>query len=137
MKIRNNNKWKETDTKIRTCYYFDDIIRIKDFDLGNIVIDGKSCKNILVYNISQKSLIFVEPLYIRFDKVNGFIRLFDGTRYLVIFGPEKYDAIFNRIRHLIGLKTVITYVLSYNYPKTKVDLYDSLSLEKSWHFTML
>ena len=137
MKIRNNNKWKEIDTKIRTCYYFDDIIRIKDFDLGNIVIDGKSCKNILVYNISQKSLIFVEPLYIRFDKVNGFIRLFDGTRYLVIFGPEKYDAIFNRIRHLIGLKTVITYVLSYNYPKTKVDLYDSLSLEKSWHFTML
>ena len=81
MKIRNNNKWKEIDTKIRTCYYFDDIIRIKDFDLGNIVIDGKSCKNILVYNISHKSLIFVEPLYIRFDKVNGFIRLFDGTRY--------------------------------------------------------
>ena len=137
MKIRNNNKWKEIDTKIRTCYYFDEIIRIKDFDLGNIVIDGKSCKNILVYNISHKNLIFVEPLYIRFDKVNGFIRLFDGTRYLVIFGPEKYDAIFNRIRHLIGLKSVITYVLSYNYPKTKVDLYDSLSLEKSWHFTML
>ena len=69
----------------------------------------------MVYNISHKNLIGVEPLCTRFDKVNEFIRLFDETRHLVIFGPEKYDAIFKRIGHLIGLKSVITYVISYNY----------------------
>ena len=30
-----------------------------------------------------------KPVRIRFDKVNGFIRIYDGTKYLVLFGPEK------------------------------------------------
>ena len=28
--------------KNRTCYYFDDIIKLEDFDLDNILIDEKS-----------------------------------------------------------------------------------------------
>ena len=48
-----NDKLKEIDTKSRTCYYFDDIIKIEDFDLDNILID----QNILIYNISYKNLI--------------------------------------------------------------------------------
>ena len=39
--------------------------------------------NILGYNISYKNSIDAEPLRIRFDKVNGFIRVYDKTRYLV------------------------------------------------------
>ena len=34
--------------KNRTCYYFDDITKIKDFDLDNILIDKKSYENDLV-----------------------------------------------------------------------------------------
>ena len=62
---------------------------------------------------------------------NGFIRDYDGTRYLVLFGPEKYDSIYNRIRYLISHKSGITYVFF------KVDSYDSLTLEKisTWHNT--
>ena len=30
------------------------------------------------------------------DKVNGFITVYDGAKYLILFGPEKYDAIFDR-----------------------------------------
>ena len=41
---------------------------------------------------------------IRFDKVDGFIWDFDGTRYLVLFGPEKYDTIYVRMRSLISQK---------------------------------
>ena len=33
----------------------------------------------------------------------GFIRDYDGTKYLVLFRLEKYDAIYDRIRYLIGL----------------------------------
>ena len=41
------------------------------------------------------------------DKVNGFIRVYDGTIYLVISGPEKYDAIYNRTRYLTSQKMVL------------------------------
>ena len=44
---------------------------------------------------------------------NWFIRVYDGTRYLVLFGPEKYDVIYNRIRYMISQKSVITYVTLY------------------------
>ena len=46
-----NNELKENDIKNRKCYYFDDIIKIEDFDLDDILIDETSYENILVYNI--------------------------------------------------------------------------------------
>ena len=53
---------------------------------------------ILVYNISYKTLVDAKPLCIMFDKIDVFIRVYDGTIYLVLFGSEKYDFIYNRIR---------------------------------------
>ena len=53
----NNNELKEIVIKNRTCYYFDDTIKIEDFDPNNILIDEKSSENILVYNILYKRLI--------------------------------------------------------------------------------
>ena len=38
-----------------------------------------------------------KPLRIGFDKVDGFIRVYDGTRYLVLFESERYDSIYNRL----------------------------------------
>ena len=74
--MESNDKSKEIDIKNCTCYYFDDISKVKDFDLDNILIDKKSYENILVYNISYKSLIDPTPLRIGFDKIDGFIRVF-------------------------------------------------------------
>ena len=93
-----NDELKEIYIKNRTCYYFVDIIISEDFNLDNILIDVKSYKNVLVYSISYKSLIDYKPLRIRFDKIDGFIRVYDGTRYIVLFGSEKYDFIYSRIR---------------------------------------
>ena len=67
-------------------------------------IDEKSYKNILVYDISYKTLFGSKPLRIKFDEVDRFIRVYDGIRYVVLFGPEKYDAIYNRIRYLLAKK---------------------------------
>ena len=39
------------------CYYFDDIIKLENFDLDNVLIDEKSDENILIYDISYKTLI--------------------------------------------------------------------------------
>ena len=41
-------------------------------------------------------------LSVGFHKVDEFIRVCDGTRDSILFGPEKYDASYNRIEHLIN-----------------------------------
>ena len=76
----------------------------------------------MVDEISFKTLIGAKSLRIRFDKPDGFIRVYDWTRYLVLFGPEKYDVIYGKSGH--------TYVISHNYARIKIDSYDSLPLEK-------
>ena len=60
-------------------------------------------------------------LSIRFDKIDGFIRVYDRTRYLILFGSQKYDYIYNRIRYLLFEKGVITDIISHNYTKIEVD----------------
>ena len=37
---------------------------------------------ILFYNILYKILIDSKPLRTRFDKIDGYIRVYDGARYL-------------------------------------------------------
>ena len=97
-------------------------------------MNEKSYLNILIYDILYKTLIGVKSLCIRFDKVDGFIRVYDGTRYLVLFGGEKYDFIYNMIDYLIVVKSGITYVFSNNYAKIKIDSHDSLPLGKTLTF---
>ena len=46
------NNLKEVNVKYHTSYYFDNIIRIEDFDFDNILLDKKSYENILFYDIS-------------------------------------------------------------------------------------
>ena len=83
----------------------------------------------MIYDISYKTLIDPKSLRIRFDKIDGLMRVYDGTSYLTLFGSEKYDAIYDRIRYLISLKSGITYIFSHDLTKIKVDSYDSLPIE--------
>ena len=46
-----NDELKEIVIENRACCYFDDLMKIEDFKHKNILIDEKSYKNILVYNI--------------------------------------------------------------------------------------
>ena len=73
-------------------------------------------------------------MHIRSDKVDRFIRVYDGTKYLVLFGGEKYDFVYNKIICLIGVKSGITHVISHNDAKIKVNSSNSLPLEKTLSF---
>ena len=53
------------------------------------MLDEKSNTLILGDDMPYKTFIGVKQLRIRFDKTDGFIRVYDGTRYLVLFGGEK------------------------------------------------
>ena len=78
-------------------------------------------------------MIGAKPLYIRLDKIDGFIRVYDGTECVVLFGGKKFTTgldIYSRIRYLIGAKGSITLVISHNYSKIKFDSNDSLPLEE-------
>ena len=63
-----------------------------DINFDNILFIKKSYKNsfetIFIYDISYKTFMNEKLLRIRFNKVNGFINIYDGTRYLVLFGPK-------------------------------------------------
>ena len=76
-----------------------------------------------------------KPLRIRFDKIIGFIRVYDRARYLVLIGAEKYDSIYNKIRYLTRVKEGITYVSFHNYVKIKIDSYGLFVSRKNIGFS--
>ena len=115
-----NNEFEKVRIKHRTCYCFDDIIKLEDLDLDNILIDEKSHENIFIYDISYKTLIDPKPLRI-FDKADGLIKIYDGTTHLALFNSEKYDAIYDGVRYLISLKCRITYIFSHYAYRKNID----------------
>ena len=60
----------------------------------------------------------------------GFIRIYDWTRYLTFFAPENCNAIHNRIRYVICLKSGTIDIFSHYCEKIKVGSYYSLPIEK-------
>ena len=105
-----NNKSKKVGVKNRTYYYFDDIIKIENFDFHNVLLDG------------TMKLFWFMTFCTKPWKVQNY------AYYARIIGPEKYHTIPSRIRYLTGLKSGITYVDSHNYGEIKIDSHDNLPL---------
>ena len=75
-----------------------------------------------------------KPLRIRFNKVDASINVYDGTRYLVLFGPERNDVIYDKIIYLISQEGGTTYSIDHNFARIRIGSYNSLSIEKTWTF---
>ena len=71
-----------------------------------------------------------KPLCIRFHEIDGFIKIYDGIRYLLLFGSKLHNAISNRIRYLISKKSGITDSINHNFARIKIDSVNSLPVEK-------
>ena len=69
-----------------------------------------------------KLLIDPTPLQIIFFKTDGFIRIYDGTRCLTLFGSEKFDAVYDRITYFMSQKSGITYIFLTFLQKSKLIL---------------
>ena len=61
------------------CYYFDDMIKLEDFDFDNTLVEEKSHENFLIYILSYKTLIDPKSLQTRFFKIHGFIEIYNAT----------------------------------------------------------
>ena len=85
-----SNKVKDINIKIRTYYFFNDIINIENFHLNNIKKDEMSYKNILIYYIGCvtikkcRKICSVNPLYLIFKYMNGYVKEINGKKYLVL-----------------------------------------------------
>ena len=113
------------------CYHFDDVLKIGDVDFGNIFLDDMVIWKYfdfwhLIWNVD-----WWKTLRIRFDKIHGVNRVYVGTRYLELNGPKKHDAIFDRIRYLISQKSCISYVLSHNFARIKINSFHYFPWEKT------
>ena len=114
---------KEMGIKNRTCYYFVDIL-----------LDEKSYEtyeNVLIYNISYKTSTGPKPFHIRFDKIDGFIRVLDGEiKNLVLFDYGLFDKICDKIKYHISEKSGVTDSMNSKFGKIRIDSYNSLPIEK-------
>ena len=118
MKMENKDGLKEIDIKNRTCCYFDDIMRVTDIDFSHILLSKRSNKTYgkkLFYVLSYQIFMGPKQLLISFDKIDRFIKIHDGIRYLVLFGSRLYDVNHNKIRYLVNDKSGITDSISHNY----------------------
>ena len=77
---------------------------MRDFNINfDILVDKKLHENISLYDISYKTSMGPKPLRIRFDKIDGFIRVHGGkSRYLVLFDHGLFDKICDKIKYLIS-----------------------------------
>ena len=73
---------------------------------------------------------------IRYDKIDGFIRIYNRIRYLVLF-DEWCDKICDRIKYLISKKSGITYSINHNFGIIRIDSYNSLPIEKILTFHVI
>ena len=98
-------------------YFYNDIIDVKNSDVGLLKIDRKSNKNIGIYNIwytaikkidDCKNIHSVNPLYLCIDHVSGYIEETCGNKYLIFDSTDenkeiliKYNDVFNGIKDKI------------------------------------
>ena len=112
--IKNKMKSK-IDTKNCTCFYFDDMCKDRNIYSVDILLDKKSYEtyeNILVYNILYKTSTSPRQLCIRFNKLDGFIRVLDGEiKDLVLFGYVLFDKTSDIIKYLTSKKLILQIVL--------------------------
>ena len=82
---------KKISIKNRTYYFFNDMIRIKNFDSNLLNIDKKSYQNIDFYYIGHititkiddyESIYSINPLYLIIGKVDGHVEEKNGGKYL-------------------------------------------------------
>ena len=94
---------KEINIRNRTYYFYNDIIDLKDFDVGLLKIDKKTYKDIGIYNIGYitkkkiddfKNINSVNPLYLNIAHAN---------RYIEEKGVNKY-LVFNLMEFILSMK---------------------------------
>ena len=80
-----------------------------------IFISYEAYENILVCNISHKTSTGSKPLFIRFDEIDGFIRVHGVKfRHLLLF-DHVFDKTCDKIKYLTSERSGITDSINHNF----------------------
>ena len=94
----------------------------------------KKNENILNYDISYKTFMGSIPLRIRFDEIDGFIKIYNRVRYLVSLVVVFIMEVLLGLNIFKVKKRVITDGFSHNFARIRIDSYDYLPIEKVLNF---
>ena len=93
-------------------------------------------KNISIYDISYNTFMDSIPLHIRFDKEDWFFKIYDGIKYLLIFGHCWFDEICDRMKYYSkNLKSCITDSINHHFVTIRIGSYNSLPNRKNIDFS--
>ena len=89
---------KQMEIKNRTCYFYNNIINLKNFESNLLKIDKKHYKGIVLYFIGYitiekiddcENTYTVNLLYLRINHANGYIQEKNGNKYLVFDSTDE------------------------------------------------
>ena len=81
-------KVKQTEIKIRTYYFYNGTINLKNFESNLLKIDKKHYKCIYIYYIgyiTTKKIGDLNPLYLLIYQASGYIEEKNGNKYLIFY----------------------------------------------------
>ena len=100
---------KQINIQNRTYFFFNDLIKIKNFDSSLLKIDKKSYKNIVIYYIEYIIIKYitdygnihnVNPLYLTFGEADGYTEEKNGNKYLAFASSDKNKEVFKKYAEL-------------------------------------
>ena len=89
----------------------------------------------MIYAISCKTFMASKPLRILFKKIDGFIKIYNEIRDLILFGPESYDEIFNRIRYLISETSGTKDIINHDFARIRIGSNKLFTYRKNTDFS--
>ena len=105
---------KQLNIKNRTYYFYNDLFNIKDFDANNLKLDKEKSMSLGIYYIGyvdkkpKCNANSVNFLYLMNNRIDGFIELKNGDKYLNISDAvrnsevlKEYSKVWNRIKDCI------------------------------------
>ena len=139
---------KQINIKNRTYYFYNDLIKLFDFDPNMLKLDIKTFKDIDIYHIGyvtkkeECKINNVNPLYLLIYKNDGFIEEKRGNRYLNIAFTDNSDEVLKNYKEVLsGIKSCIEKInknkcgeYEKDYVKIKFNSDDKLPLNKQLKF---
>ena len=137
---------KQINIKNRTCYFYNDIIDLDEFDGRKIKVDRKNFHGIDIYYLGYKQkkkitecnvINSVNPLYFRIIDIKGQFKKgkSDNAWYLIIFGDTdvlgKFANIWKIIRAKIEENTGGILQYDKDYMKIKFESNENLPIDNN------
>ena len=138
---------RQLNIKGRTCYFYNGLINIKNFNINNLKLDEKGVLGNDVYYIGyitkepQWDVNSVNLLYLIINRIKGHFKEVDGNKYLIINSEngdimQKYQELFDGLKETIKKINDNNQPIKYDdsYMKIKFNTDDNIPLNKIIYF---